>query len=131
MIESSCAAEYMPGRSDVQCLQRWQKVLNPTPALNLHHSPILASGISNSPQAIRRHHEKTGHIQHSSLLRGGDVGKPNALELEGSLENDADACSTNYSSKSRTCEIWQSSSDTEETFVTKLIKRIFGKCFCW
>lgn len=24
------AAEYFPGRSDVQCLHRWQKVLNPT-----------------------------------------------------------------------------------------------------
>lgn len=25
----SCSAEYIPGRTDVQCLHRWQKVLNP------------------------------------------------------------------------------------------------------
>lgn len=25
----SCEAESIPGRSDVQCLHRWQKVLNP------------------------------------------------------------------------------------------------------
>jgi hypothetical protein len=55
-----CAAEYFTGRTDVQCLHRWQKVLNPevikgpwTPEVDCpHHPPLSQTSPSLSARRI-------------------------------------------------------------------------------
>ena len=52
-----CAAEYFPDRTDVQCLHRWQKVLNP----DLVKGPWTKE-VPPTPPALTSHHDRCGVV---------------------------------------------------------------------